>query len=114
MASIRQEKIAKVIQQEMAIIFQQNAKSLFGGAFITVTAVRMTVDMSMAKVYLSMFTKTKEEKDLLLEHVRKRTSHIRGLLGNKVGKQLRVVPELNFYIDDSLDYLDEIDNLLKK
>ena len=114
MASIRQEKVAKVIQQELAIIFQQNAKSLFGGAFITVTVVRMTVDMSLAKVYLSLFTKSKEEKDVLLEHVRKNASHIRGLLGHKVGKQLRSVPELAFYIDDTLDYLDEIDNLLKK
>lgn len=114
MASIRQDKIAKVIQQEMAIIFQQNAKELFGGAFITVTAVRMTVDMQMAKVYLSIFTKTAEEKQVMLEHVRKRKGQIRGLLGNKVGKQLRAVPELSFYIDDSLDYLDEIDKLLKK
>lgn len=114
MASIRQDKIAKVIQQEMAIIFQQNAKELFGGAFITVTAVRMTVDMGMAKVYLSIFTKTTEEKEVMLEHVRKRKGQIRGLLGHKVGKQLRAVPELSFYIDDSLDYLDEIDNLLKK
>ncbi len=114
MASIRQEKVAKVVQQELAIIFQQNAKTLFGGAFITVTVVRMTVDMQMAKVYLSVFTKTKEEKQVILDHVRSKTSQIRGMLGNKVGKQMRAVPELTFYIDDSLDYLDEIDNLLKK
>lgn len=114
MASIRQEKVSKLIQQELAIIFQQNSKTHFGGAFITVTTVRMSPDLGSAKVYISYFAPKGADKKAFIEMVRERTSRIRGLLGNKVGKQLRIVPELFFYLDDSLDYAEEIDNLLKK
>lgn len=114
MASIRQEKVAKLIQQDLAVIFQQNAKSLFGGAFITVTVVRMSPDMGLAKVYISFFTNSGTDKKELLDLVRSRGSQVRGLLGHKIGKQVRVIPELVFYLDDSLDYANEIDNLLKK
>ena len=113
MPSIRQEKVAKLIQQELAIIFQQNAKAHFGGAFITVTVVRMSPDLGAARIYLSYFANTGTDKKEFIEMIRAKTSFIRGLLGNKVGKQLRVVPELYFYLDDSLDYAAEIDNLLK-
>lgn len=114
MASIRQEKVSKLIQQELAIIFQQNSKSHFGGAFITVTTVRMSSDLGAARVYISYFANKGADKKAFIEMVRNQTSRIRGMLGNKVGKQLRIVPELHFYLDDSLDYAEEIDNLLKK
>lgn len=113
MASIRQEKVAKLIQQELAIIFQQNSKTLFGGAFITVTVVRMSPDLGAARIYLSYFANSGSNKKEFIEMIRDKTSKIRGLLGNVVGKQLRIVPELYFYLDDSLDYAEEIDNLLK-
>jgi ribosome-binding factor A len=114
MGSIRQEKVAKLIQQDLAIIFQQNAKALFGGAFITVTVVRMSPDMGLARVYISFFTNTGTDKDELLEMVRSKGSQLRGMLGHKIGKQVRIIPEMAFYLDDSLDYANEIDNLLKK
>jgi ribosome-binding factor A len=114
MASIRQEKVGKLIQQELAIIFQQHARDLFGGAFITVTVVRMSPDLGLAKAYLSFFATQGANKEEMLESVRSQTSRIRGLLGNKVGKQLRSVPELAFFLDDSLDYAQHIDDLLNE
>lgn len=114
MSSIRQEKVGKLIQQELALIFQQNAKAHFGGAFITVTVVRMSPDLGAARVYLSYFANSGSDKKEFIEMIRSKTSKIRGLLGNVVGKQLRIVPELYFYLDDSLDYAEEIDNLLKE
>lgn len=113
MPSIRQDKVGNLIKQELALIFQQNAKSHFGGAFITVTVVRMSPDLGAARIYLSFFANTGTDKTEFIEHIRAKTSFIRGLLGNKVGKQLRIVPELYFYLDDSLDYAAEIDDLLK-
>lgn len=114
MPSIRQEKVASLIQKELAIIFQQNSVSHFGGAFITVTAVRMSSDLGAARVFLSYFANSGTDKKGFIEIIRSKTSMIRGMLGNKVGKQLRLVPELYFYLDDSLDYAEEINNLLKK
>lgn len=112
MASIRQEKVGKLIQQELAIIFQQNSKSHFHGAFITVTVVRMSPDLRSARIYLSFFANKGTDKSELLDLIRSKTSLVRGFLGNRVGQQLRVVPELYFYLDDSLDYAQEIDEIL--
>ncbi len=112
MASLRQEKVAKLIQRDLAVIFQEQAKDLFGGAFITVTVVRMSPDMGVAKVFLSFFTNSGTNKEDLLTVVRSKASAVRGLLGRKIGKQVRSIPELYFFIDDSLDYASTIDNLL--
>lgn len=114
MASIRQEKVAKLIQQELAIIFQQHSRDMFSGSFITVTTVRMSPDLGVAKAYLSFFAPGGANKKELLDMVRSQSSRIRGILGNKVGKQLRNVPEVIFYLDDSLDYAENIDDLLKE
>lgn len=112
MSSIRQEKINSLLKRELALIFQQESRNLFNGMFITVTVVRVTPDLGVAKAYLS-FMATKDKK-AALETVREQTWKVRQLLGSKVGKQLRRVPELTFFIDDSLDYFDEIDRLLKE
>jgi len=114
MASIRQEKVANLIKQELAIIFQQHSRDLFGGAFITVTVVRMSPDLGLAKAYLSFFATGGTDKNEMLAMVRSQVSRVRGILGKKVGKQLRIVPELAFYLDDSLDYADKIDDLLNE
>lgn len=113
MATIRQEKVGKLIQQDLSIIFQEKARELFGGAFITVTIVRMSPDLGVAKVYLSFFTNSGTDKKTVLEMVKSKTGAVRGLLGHKIGKQVRIVPELLFYLDDSLDYAQQIDDLLK-
>ena len=78
----------------------------------TVTTVRISPDLSIATVYLSLFPAT--DKEAVLHKVRENSSKIRFELGKRVGKQLRIVPELRFFIDDSLDYIDRIDELLKK
>ena len=111
MASIRQEKINNLLKQDLAVIFQQESRNLFGGAFITVTQVRISPDLGLAKVYVSIMTGDKEKQ---LRVISQHTGAIRRILGQRVGKQLRRVPELMFYLDDSLDYYEEIDRLLKK
>ncbi len=111
MPSIRQEKVGSLIQKELGRVFQEEGRMLFPGLFITVTVVRMSPDLGLAKVYLSFFTKG--DKTAALESVKAQASRIRGSLGSKVGKQLRVVPSLNFYLDDSLDLSEQIDQLLK-
>ncbi|MGZ3901491.1 MAG: 30S ribosome-binding factor RbfA [Bacteroidia bacterium] len=112
MESVRQQKVSKLIQKELAEIFRSNSKTLFGGAFITVTVVRISPDLGAAKVYLSIMAA--KDKKALFKLVEDQTSVIRKKLGQQVGKQLRVVPELAFFIDDSLDYAMKIDELLKK
>ena len=78
---------------------------------ISVTVVRMSPDLKVAKVYLSFFNVA--DKDAMLEEVRKQQGNMRRLLGNELKNQLRNIPELHFYLDDSLDYAAEIDSLLK-
>lgn len=112
METTRQQKISRLLQKELAEIFQQESRNLASGALITVTVVRISPDMSVAKVYLSFFPVKDTEK--FLENVKENVKVIRGLLGQRVKEQLRIVPELVFYIDDSLDYADKIDRLLKK
>jgi ribosome-binding factor A len=112
MATVRMEKVAALIQRELAIIFQQHMNSHFSGTMITVTNVRMSPDMGIAKAYLSFFPV--EKRDASLQEVNTKKLLVRKWLGEKVGKQLRIVPELHFFVDDSLDYYEEIDKLLKK
>jgi ribosome-binding factor A len=111
MESLRQQKINKLLGKELAEIFRSEARSLFGGGFITVTTVRISPDLSSAKVYLSIMGK---DKDQVFKLVENQNAFIRKKLGIIVGKQLRIVPHLMFYIDDSLDYAMKIEELLKK
>lgn len=94
------------------MIFQQNMHTLFSGMMITVTQVRISPDLGLAKAYLSFFPAEKREEGMAV--VEEKKFQIRKLLGQQVGKQIRKIPELSFYIDDSLDYFEEIDRLLKK
>lgn len=111
MGTTRQSKVSRLVQKELGQIMQQNANTMLGGAFITVTTVRISPDLSSAKVYLSILN---PDKDKVLKIVQQNVSKIRRELGNNVRNQLRVVPNLNFFIDDSLDYAAEINELLKK
>jgi ribosome-binding factor A len=108
----RQNKISRLIQKELAEIFLRELKSEFSGMLISVTVVRITSDLSLARCYLSIYPPEKSEATL--KHIRQMTRSLRGMLGNKVAKQLRIIPELDFYIDDSLNYLENIDRLLKE
>ncbi len=111
MESIRQQKVARLLQKEIGDIFTKKEVSLTANLMISVTQVRVTPDLGIAKAYLSLFpTKDKQE---VIEKIKAQSSEIRYLLGKKVGQQLRHVPELHFYLDDSFDYAEKIDQLLK-
>ncbi len=110
METIRQDRINNLLQKDLGEIFQVEMRHVSLGAMITVTKVKITPDLSLAKIYLSLFAT--KDKAALLKSIRSHTKEIRGKLGNRVRNQLRVIPELNFYIDDSLDYIEKIDNLL--
>ena len=112
MAAIRQEKVAELIRRDLSVLFQQNSGSWFAGMFISVTQVRMSPDLGLAKVYLSFMAVP--DKQVALAAVRQEGWRVRKELGAKIGKQVRIVPELNFYLDDSLDYYEAIDQALKK
>ncbi len=108
--STRQNKISRLVQREMAEILLKLNKSKFTGKLISVSVVRVTKDLSIARIYLSIFPS--EFSDEILKEIKSLTKVIRGDLGRKVGKSLRVIPSLEFYIDDSLDYIDNINKLL--
>jgi ribosome-binding factor A len=111
MTTIRQNKVSALLQKEIGMFFQRESKTYFGGAMITVTVVRVSPDLSSAKVYLSIFgVKDREE---VFQFILSQTKEIRFKIGQAVGKQLRVVPELSFIFDDSIDYAEEISKLLK-
>jgi ribosome-binding factor A len=112
MESTRQQKIARLIQKDLGMIFQRESRNLFGGAMITVTKVSVAKDLSVAKSYLSLFGM--KDKESTLENIRVHTKEIRRQLGQREHNQLRIIPELQFFIDDSLDYIENIDKLLKE
>ncbi len=111
MESKRQQRVSKLLQKDLGEILQRLSNTAFRGALITVTKVNISNDLSMAKVYLSLFATNNKED--LLETIQHTTGEIRYQLGNRVKNQLRKVPELQFFEDDSLDYIDNIENLLK-
>ncbi len=111
MGSIRQSRIEEVIKEEMSTYFQRNAREICLGAMVTVTVVRVSPDLSSTKCYLSIFAGP--PKDEVLENIKMNTSKIRGEVGRRL-KNMKHIPSLSFYIDDSLDYASEIDALLKK
>lgn len=112
MTSTRQNKVARLLQKDVSEILQKESKHFFRGAILTVTVVRVAPDLSFAKIYVSIFAPQTEEKQDILAVLQKQTRTIRTLLAQKVGKQLRIVPELVFMLDDSLDYEEHISELL--
>ncbi|MCS6823541.1 MAG: 30S ribosome-binding factor RbfA [Cytophagaceae bacterium] len=110
MESTRQQKFARLILKELSDIFTKDTKHMFGSLFITVTQVRMSPDLSVAKVYLSFLGI--KDKENALEQIRSQVKAIRKLLGEKIKKQVRIIPELVFYVDDSVDYAARINELL--
>lgn len=111
MYTTRQNKVSRLIQKELSGIFQLYSRSHFEGRLISVTTVRISPDLSVARVYISIFPI--EKRDEIYELVNEQARKLRLDLGMKVGKQLRIIPQLSFFIDDSLDYADNIDKLLK-
>ena len=111
MQETRQNKIARLLQKELSLIFQQQTRATHG-TMVSVTRTKISPDLSICTAYLSIFPSEKGEE--LLQNIEKSNQQIRYALGQRVRYQLRIVPELRFFVDDSLDYIDRIDELLKK
>jgi len=111
METTRQQKVARQIQKDLSEIFMHATREITQSKMITVTVVRMSPDLSLARVYLSVFPS--DDAGKFLDNLQHYIKHIRLELGKKVRHQLRIVPEIAFFIDDSLDYAEHIDDLLK-
>ena len=112
MESTRQQKVARQIQKDLGEILQTLDRETTMGTMLTVTVVRMSPDLSLAKVYVSVFPSDKGTE--VIQHLQQHVRMIRHQLGLRVRHQLRVVPEVVFYVDDSLDYVEHIDALLSR
>lgn len=110
MESTRQSKIARLIQKELSEIFLLQAKSM-NGVLVSVTSVRVSPDLSIARAHISVFPSERGEE--IVKNLSANMRAIRYELGARLRHQLRIIPELKFFIDDSLDYLERIDELLK-
>lgn len=112
MESTRQKKVSRLLQKEIGDMFLKEAKALTLGAMVSISKVRISPDLGNAKIYVSIFPTQKKEE--IFKEIQVQNSLMRRNLGFRIGKQLRIVPQLQFYVDDSLDYIDNIDRLLKK
>ena len=110
METTRQNKISRLLQKELSEIFLLQTKAM-PGVLVSVSAVRISPDMSIARVYLSVFPSEKAED--MVKNINDNMKSISYELGTRVRYQLRIIPELKFFVDDSLDYIEKIDSLLK-
>jgi ribosome-binding factor A len=111
MDSKRQQKFSKLILEEMASIFQKEGKEILGTTFITLSGVKMSPDMSIAKIYVSLeFVQNKKE---VMQALNTNASFFRGHLGNRLKNSMRIIPQLKFFEDDSWQEAVKIDNILK-
>lgn len=111
METTRQQKIERLIQKELSELFRQQTQSL-RGVMISVSKVYISPDLSVCRGYLSVFPS--ERGDEIVKNINDNVRQVRYELGTRVRHQLRIIPELKFFIDDSLDYLEHIDELLKQ
>jgi ribosome-binding factor A len=107
--SKRQRQVGRLIQKDLGEIFQKEFKSIFTGNFVTITDVKVSPDLSVAKVYLSFLKDANRES--ILQEIKENTKKVRGLFGAKAGKQLRIIPNFSFYIDDTAEYAQKIEEL---
>ena len=107
----RQAKIARMLQKELSEIFRRQTAAM-GGVLVSVRAVRVSPDLGVAKAYLSIFPPEKAPE--IMENIQRQNKTVRYDLAQAVKSVLRKTPELQFYLDDSLDYIDNIDRLLDK
>ena len=108
--STRQKKFSRLIQREIGEILLEDRKGILNNKMVSIVQVKMSPDLAIAKIYLSMMLE--QEKERILENINNRKSEIRKILGNKIGKQVRVVPELIFFIDTVEEDATRIENLI--
>jgi ribosome-binding factor A len=111
MDSTRQHKMARLLQKEMGDIFELDMRRLFPGAMITITKVNVTKDMSIARFNLSIFAL--KDKKPSMEEIREHIPEFHYKLGNRIRRQVRIIPHVEFYEDDSLDYIENLERLIK-
>jgi len=109
METTRQNKIARLLQKELSEIFQSQTRQT-RGVLVSVSACRISPDLSVCRVYLSIFPSEKAQE--MVNNINENQKQVRYELGTRVRHQLRIIPELKFFVDDSLDYIDHIDELL--
>jgi ribosome-binding factor A len=109
MESKRQKQVGRLIQKDLGEIFQKDFKSLFAGNFVTITDVKLSPDLSVARVYLS-FLKI-DNREEILQNIKENTKKVRGIFGQKAKNQLRIIPNFSFYIDDTAEYAQKIEAL---
>jgi len=110
MESKRQQKFSRLIQKEIAEIFQRDVTHLFHGAYISVSMVRVSPDLGVAKIYLSLLLGG--DGKTVLQEIKENTKIIRHALGQRIKNQVRVIPELIFYLDDSAEYAARMDKII--
>ena len=109
MESKRQRQVGRLIQKDLGEIFQKEFRSVFSGNFVTITDVKVSPDLSVAKVYLS-FLKD-DNRESILQEIKENSKKVRGLFGMKAAKQLRIIPNFSFFIDDTAEYAQKIEEL---
>ena len=108
--SKRQQKFSRLLQKELSEVFQRDIPHLFNNAFVTVTGVRMSPDLGVAKVDLSFMLA--ENPGQLLDHINEHKGEVRGALGRRIRKEVRHIPELIFYLNENADYASRMDKLI--
>ena len=107
----RQQKFSRLIQKELSDIFQRDKRGILDNAFITIADVRMSPDLSVARIYLSMTLAKDKEK--VLEKINSGKKEIRKALGDRIGKQVRIIPEIVFFIDEVEENASRIEEIIK-
>lgn len=112
MESKRQQKFAGVIQEDLAAIFQREGSSYLPNTMVTITKVRVTPDLALARIFLSFFNNTDVQQ--ALHTVKSHASEIRYKLGARIKDQVRIIPQLEFFVDDTSEYVDRMDKIFDK
>ena len=108
----KQQKVGKLIHRELSDIFQKDPKGMFGKTFITITEVKVSPDLSLAKIYVSFMLVA--DKEAMIDKINGKKKEIRRILGNKIAKKVRIVPELAFYLNDSAEYAAKMDKIISE
>jgi ribosome-binding factor A len=111
MDSRRQQKVASVIQKDLAAIFQKEGSKWYGSAFVSISGVRVSPDMSIASIYISIFKQ--EDPQTIVDRLNAKSWDIRYKLGQRVRHSLRKTPEIRFFLDDSLDEVFRMEQIFK-
>ena len=107
----RQQKFSRLVRKELSEVFQRDRRGILGGTFITIADVRVSPDLGIARIYISMLLV--KEKEKVLENITLRKGEIRKALGNRIGKQVRIIPELIFFKDEVEERATRLDELIK-